>query len=85
MVPFAIEALALLIVIDRSVAAVTVSAIAFEVIPPCVAVMLLVPADNPLATPPGLIPATAGFDEVQITELVTSCDVPSLKIAVAVN
>lgn len=68
--PFAIDTLLALMVMDCRVAAVTVSTIAFEVTPFCVALMLLEPVDTPVAIPLVLIVATAVFDEVQLAELV---------------
>lgn len=53
------------IVIDCRVAAVTVSAIVFEVIPFWLAVMLLDPTPAPFATPLVLIVTAAVFDEIQ--------------------
>lgn len=85
MVPFAIDVLAAVIVIDCRVAVVTVSAIVFEVAPPWVAVMLLDPVPAPVARPVELIVATAVFDEVQVAELVRFCVVPSVNVPVAVS
>jgi hypothetical protein len=51
-------------------AAVTVSAAVFEVIDPLFAVMLVVPAAFPVATPVDAIVATVVLDEVHVTELV---------------
>ena len=51
-------------------AAVTVSAAVFEVIDPLFAVMLLVPAAFPVATPVDAIVATVVLDEVHVTEVV---------------
>lgn|SRR5581483_1001100 len=69
-VPFAIEALAALMVIDRNTAAVTVSAIAFDVMPFCVALTAVVPAATPVANPAPLTVAIEAFDEFQVTEVV---------------
>jgi len=69
-VPFAIEALAALMVIDRNTAAVTVSVIEFDVIPFCVALTALVPAATPVASPVALRVAIEEFDEFQVTEVV---------------
>ena len=51
-------------------AAVTVSAAVFDVIDPLLAVMLVVPAAFPVATPVDAIVATVVLDEVHVTELV---------------
>lgn len=85
MVPFAIEVLAAEIVIDCSVAAVTVSAKVFEVTPLWVAVMLTEPMPAPVANPAALIVATAVLDEFHVAELVRFCVVPSVNVPVAVN
>ena len=85
MVPFAIEALAPLIVIDRNVAAVTVRVIELDVMPFWVALIALLPAARPLANPLALTVATAAMDEFQVAEFVRSWVLPSLKIPVAVN
>lgn len=84
-VPFAIEVLAAVIVIDCTVAAVTLSAIAFEVTPFCAAVMLLDPVATPVASPAVFTVAAAVLDEDQTVELVRFCVVPSLNAPVAVN
>ena len=83
--PLASEVLTEVIVIDCKVAAVTLIAIAFDVIPFWVAVMLLEPIATPVASPLVLILAVEVLDEFQVTELVRSCAVPSLKVPVAVN
>ena len=71
---------------DTSVlAGVTVSTAAFEVIPRSEAVMFAVPAATPMAVPPEAIVAIAEFEDVQVTAIVSSCVVPSLKRPVAVN
>jgi hypothetical protein len=65
-----IDALVGVTAIETNVGAVTVSAAVFEVTPPSVAVMLLVPAATPVATPVDAIVATVVLDEVHVTELV---------------
>jgi hypothetical protein len=45
---------------------------------PDAAAIVLVPALRAFACPLGLIVATAGFEELQLTEFVASCDVPSV-------
>jgi hypothetical protein len=52
------------------VVAVTVSVAEFEVTPPRAAVILLVPAATPVATPVDAIVATAVLNECHATELV---------------
>jgi hypothetical protein len=81
----AIEELLALMVIDCSVAAVTDRAILFEVIPFCVAVMLLDPIAAPVAKPVVLMLTVAGLEEAQVEVLVRFCVLPSLKVPVAVN
>jgi hypothetical protein len=73
------------IVIDCSVAAVTVSATLFEVTPLCVAEIKLDPAEIALTEPAVTGAATAGFEEFQITDEVTSWVLPSVKVPIAVN
>lgn len=80
-----IEELAALIVIDCSVAAVTVTATAFDVTPFCEAVMFVEPTPFAFARPLTLIVATAVLEEIHVTELVRFCVLPSVKVAVAVN
>ena len=76
---------AAVIEIDRSMAAVTESAMALEVTPFCVAEILLEPTPAPFARPPELIVATPVFEEFQVAEPVRFCVVPSLNVPVAVN
>ena len=71
--------------IDVNVAAVTVKVAAGEIIPPKVAVMAEVPAATPVARPFSPTVATAGVPEIQLADVVTSRDVPSLNVAVAIN
>src|SRR5712692_11651405 len=75
------------VIVDR-VAAVTVSVVLPET-PPKVAVIVVVPAATDVARPFDplalLIVATPGLDELQVTWVVRSCFVLSLKIPVAVN
>jgi hypothetical protein len=63
---------------------VTVSVVLAEMAPK-VAVMVVVPAVRAVTRPLPLIAATAVLLEVQVTELVTSCVVPSEKVPMAVN
>lgn len=52
---------------------------------PEVAVIVVVPAATPVASPAVLIVATAAADELQVAELVRFWVLPSLKVPVAVN
>src|SRR5438067_10922566 len=83
-VPFAIEVLAELMVIDCSVAAVTVSTRVFEVTPLCAAVILAEPTPVPVARPLALMDTADAFEEDQPTEVVRFWVLPSLKVPVAV-
>lgn len=76
-----------MIVIDCSVTAVTVTVRVklLDVIPFWVAVMTLDPALTPVLIPPAVRLATAGLEELQVAEFVTSCVLPSVKVPVAVN
>jgi hypothetical protein len=77
--PAAMLAVAGVTAIDCSVAAVTVSVIPGLVNPPDAAVMLVVPAATPVATPlDPLIVAVAGTDELHTTPVVSVCVVPLL-------
>jgi hypothetical protein len=71
--------------IDCNVGAVTVSARTLEVIPACVALMLLEPTLAPVATPLVVIVAAVVFEDVHVTELVRLCVLPSVNVPVAVN
>ena len=77
--------LAAVIVMDCSVAALTVKPSALDVIPLCAAVILMDPMATPVARPLALILAVAGLEETQVAELVRFCVLPSLKVPVAVN
>ena len=50
--------------------------------PDC-AVIVVVPADWPVATPATLMPATLGLDEVQVTYGLKNCVVPSVNVPIA--
>ena len=85
LVPLAIEELFALMVIDCNVAAVTVSAKLFELIPFWAAVILLEPIAVPVAIPAAVILTFAGVDELHVTEFVRSCVVLSVNVPIAVN
>ena len=85
LVPLAIEELLALIVIDCNVAAVTVKAKVLDVIPLCVAVMLLDPIATPVARPRALMLTVAGLEEAHVAVLVRFWVLPSLNVPVAVN
>ena len=73
--------------IEVAVAFVTVT-VALEKTPPEVAVMAVLPAATPKASPGApftLIPATARFPELHCTAPVMFCVLPSLKVPMAVN
>lgn len=85
LVPLAIDVLGELIVIDCRVAAVTVSANVFDVIPFCVAVMLLDPVAAPVAKPVVFILTAAVLELPQTAVFVRFCVLPSVNVPVAVN
>ena len=70
-------------------AVLTVKVAAGLTTPPKAAVIVDVPGDTPRARPALpmelLMVANAGWDEVQVTEFVRSCVLPSAKVAIAVN
>lgn len=70
---------------DCRTAAVTLSATEFEVTPLCVALIFVVPVPAAVARPEAFTVATEEFDDDQATELVRVCELPSLKVPVAVN
>src|SRR5689334_17947557 len=72
-------------VMDCNAAALTVSAIEFDLMPLCVALIVLLPAATPVANPLALTVAIEAFDEFHVTELVRFCVLPSLNVPVAVN
>jgi hypothetical protein len=76
------------IVIDASTGAVTVNVARFDVTPDRAAVMVVVPCARVLTNPRvPVVPLTVAtwvFDDDQVAEAVTSCDVPSEKVPVAV-
>jgi len=74
-----------LILIDCSVAAVTVKAKLFDVIPFWLVVMLLEPIPVPVAKPAALMLTVAGLEEAQVAEFVKFWMLPSLKVPVAMN
>jgi hypothetical protein len=69
---------------DSRTAAPTVNTVE-PVIPPSVALMVEVPVDNPVASPPLVIVATEVVADAHITWLVRSCVELSEKVPVAVN
>jgi hypothetical protein len=77
------------IAIETKVALVTMTvSLAVEEMLPDLAEIVESPGDNPLAKPvmsPTLMLATATFPEVQLTDEVISCWVPSLKAPIALN
>jgi hypothetical protein len=75
-VPMAKDALAGVTAMETSTACPTFS-VAEPLIEPDVALMIAVPTPCPLANPPPAILATVE-DELQVTELVRSCALPSL-------
>jgi hypothetical protein len=77
-VPFEIEGLAGVTAMDFNVAAVTAKTSAGEVMPPRLAVMLLVPVPTPVANPAALIVATVVVAEFHVTWLVMFAVVESL-------
>ena len=79
------ELFAAVIAIVCKVGAVTVSAITFEVIPACAALTLLDPTAIPAARPVLLMVAAVVLEDVQVTEFVRSCVLPSLNVPLAVN
>ena len=83
--PFAIDELPALIVIDCNTAAVTLRATVLDIIPFWAAVMLLEPTAAPLARPVELMFTTAGFELVHVALFVISNVLPSLNVPVAVN
>ena len=83
--PLAIEELLALMVIDCSVAAVTVRPKLFDVMPFWDPVILLDPMAAPVARPAELMLTVAGPEEAQVTECVRSCVLPSLNVPVALN
>jgi hypothetical protein len=87
LLPFAaMEIVAGVTAIDTTVAADTVRVLAGEVIPPKAAVIADVPAATPVARPLcNPINTTPGAAEAHVAEEVTSCGMPKLMVAVAVN
>ena len=83
--PFAIEELLPLMVIDCSVETVTVNGRMLDVIPPRVAVMLVEPPPTPVTRPLELTVATVRLEEVQFTKLVRFLVEPSLNVPIAVS
>jgi len=83
-VPLEILGLAGFTVIETSVAVLTVSGVE-PLTDPKVALMVVLPVATLVARPCALMLAAAEFDDVQITVVVMSCVLLSLKVPVAVN
>ena len=83
-VPFGRDAPAGVTVIAISVAEVTVSFVEALALPDA-ALIVVLPCAMDVASPALLMVATATVEDVQVTELVTSCMLPSLNVPVAVN
>jgi hypothetical protein len=84
-VPVATEPFAGVTAIDTSVAAVTLRPVD-PVMEPCLAEIVVDwPEVTPVASPAALMVAAVVFDELQVTELVTSCILLSENVAVALN
>jgi hypothetical protein len=83
-VPAGIVAFAGVTAIETSTAGVTVSVTPGEVIPPCAAVMVVVPTPTPVATPEELIVAVGVLEDVHVTLDDRFCVVWLLKVPVAV-
>ena len=83
-VPFAIEELGRVIVIEVSTADVTVKVVVTEM-PPWVAVIVVLPAPVAVTKPLLLTVATPVEDELQLAEAVRFCLLPSEKIPVTVR
>src|ERR1700733_2890522 len=75
--PFTIDGLAGVTAIDTNIGGVTVSVVE-PLIEPELACIVVLPAPTPVASPPLVIVATVVLLEVQLTELVRFCWVPSL-------
>ena len=75
-VPFGIDGFAGVIAIDARTAGPTVKVV-LPGTPPKEALIWEVPGAAPLARPPAVIVATAGFDDTQAAELVMSSVLPS--------
>ena len=71
-------------VTDTSVGGPIVS-IAMPLIDPEPAAMVVVPTVTPLASPAAETVAIAGAEELHVTDVVTFCEEPSLKVPAAVN
>jgi len=85
-VPLAIEGFAGVTAIDTSVGAVAVTVRVVEpLMAPEAALIVLVPAATPVASPPALIVATLVVCEVHVTVLVKFCVELSENVPVAVN
>lgn len=83
-VPSANEGLAGVTAIESKMAGPTLS-VAEAVMEPEVAVMVAVPTPVPVANPLLAMVATVAEDELQVTELVRVCVLPSLYVPVAAN
>jgi hypothetical protein len=70
--------------IDISGTSVTISAVDALTVPD-VALMSVVPSASGMTRPPAFTVATVGASEDQVTALVTSCVLPSVKVPAAVN
>ncbi len=82
--PAGMEALAGATVMETSVAAVTVR-VTEPMTEPDAAEMVVAPGVLPEARPLVLMAATLGADELQLTDAVMACVLPSVKVPVAVN
>lgn len=83
-VPFGSDAPIGLTAIESKIAELTVSFVEPLMLPDA-ALMVVLPWAIAVANPPALIVATAAVEEVQVTALVTSCMLPSLKVPAAAN
>lgn len=82
--PAAIDAVAGVTASDTSVAGVTESVTPGEVIPLCVAVIVVVPVAKPVAMPAALMVAVGVLEEVHVTLFVKFCVVWLLNVPMAV-
>jgi len=85
LVPLAIDALPGLTANDTRTGAVTATLAEPLIVPPDVAVMVVIPGTTVVAYPPPPIVATPEADDAQLADCVRSCVLPSLYVPRAVN